>query len=149
MCDFWAAEMVRIILFLSVPSLFPAVLLCLHSLVRACSQETCMKLLCLEQTRQNILCVAVARLRRPPAVSREDRRGAELLRGSDEVCFCGCGEESEFVFVKPNVFLYPSQKPLIHTNMFHSFVVLFKKIFKSNYYFLSGHSKTNDNKKNI
>lgn len=46
------------------------------------------------------LCVAVARLRRSPAVSREDCGGAELLHSADEVCntvcVCLCVQESLF-----------------------------------------------------
>lgn len=44
-----------------------------------------MELLCLEQFGS--LYVVVARLRCSPAVSREDRGGAELLHCTEEVCF--------------------------------------------------------------
>lgn len=55
---------------------------------------------------EHSLCVVVARLRCSPAVSREDRRGAELLLNSDEVCICGwvCTQESSLMFVQSNVF---------------------------------------------
>lgn len=80
---------------------------------------------------EHSLCVVVARLRRSPAVSREDCGGAERLHSTDEVCFTVCARVCAYVRVcvcrgacLNQMFLWPLTT-LIHTSKFHAEKIIF------------------------
>ena len=71
-----------------------------RSLMNGYSLETCMWLLCVEQTWKIAVCVLWSPWQHcSPAVSRGDHRGAELLRSADEVCFSVCVGELVNVYL--------------------------------------------------